>query len=158
MLFTKPASKCRGRQALRYKAPAQQDFFNKDLACLLASRQVEAVVDMRMELGVVLKETKRKATMDLAMRQALKEEQGACNKCWADNNSEGCWYPLGAPPCFWCMVMKRLCTLDGAKMYEQGNTPDPTVERTYHQAVLVRRAWEVVEKAREAEAQGVRFR
>ncbi|KAG6881053.1 hypothetical protein C0993_003082, partial [Termitomyces sp. T159_Od127] len=33
------------------------------------------------------------------------------------------------------------------------NAPNPTVEKTYHQAVLVRRARAVVEKAREAEAQ-----
>ncbi|KAG6876367.1 hypothetical protein C0993_003615 [Termitomyces sp. T159_Od127] len=47
--------------------------------------------------------------------------------------------------------MKRPCTLDGAKMHEQGNTPNSVVEKTYHRVVLVRRAWEVVEKAREAE-------
>ncbi|KAG6875973.1 hypothetical protein C0993_006473 [Termitomyces sp. T159_Od127] len=37
---------------------------------------------------------------------------------------------------------------------ERGNAPNPTVEKIYHQAVLVRRAQAVVEKAWEAEAQG----
>ncbi|KAG6875830.1 hypothetical protein C0993_007187 [Termitomyces sp. T159_Od127] len=70
-----------------------------------------------------------------------------------DNDLEGCWYPMGAPPCFKCAAMKRPCTLDGAKTQECGNTPDPTVEKTYHCAVLMRRAQAVVEKVREAEAQ-----
>ncbi|KAG6875557.1 hypothetical protein C0993_008578 [Termitomyces sp. T159_Od127] len=71
---------------------------------------------MGVEARVVLKETKGKATVDLATCQAFKE----CNKCWADNNPEGCWYPMGTPPCF-------------------SNAPDPMVEKTYHRAVLVRR-------------------
>ncbi|KAG6895284.1 hypothetical protein C0993_009784 [Termitomyces sp. T159_Od127] len=45
------------------------------------TRQAEAVVDTGLEAGVVLKETKGKATVDLAMRQAFKEERRACNKC-----------------------------------------------------------------------------
>ncbi|KAG6894491.1 hypothetical protein C0993_011373, partial [Termitomyces sp. T159_Od127] len=76
-----------------------------------------------------------------------------CDKCWADNNPEGCWYLVGTPLCFQCMAIKRPCTLDSAKMCEQKNTSNSMVERTYHQAVLVRRAQAVVEKAREVEAQ-----
>ncbi|KAG6881893.1 hypothetical protein C0993_012537, partial [Termitomyces sp. T159_Od127] len=114
---TKPSSKRRGRLVPRYEAPTQQDFSDKELAHLLAPRQAEAVVDTGVEAGVVLKETKGKATVDLATCQAFKEERGACDKCWADNDPKGCWYPVGAPPCFW-------------------------------------RAQAVVEKAREAEAQG----
>ncbi|KAG6895273.1 hypothetical protein C0993_009824 [Termitomyces sp. T159_Od127] len=95
---TKPISKRRGRQALRYDAPTQQDFSDKELARLLVPRWSEAVVDMGMEAGVVLKETKEKGMVDLAMCQAFKKEQGACNKCWMDNDLEGCWYPLGTPP------------------------------------------------------------
>ncbi|KAG6883135.1 hypothetical protein C0993_007656 [Termitomyces sp. T159_Od127] len=149
---TKPASKCRGCPTPRYKAPMQQDFSDKELACLLAPRWVEAVVDIGVEAGVVLKETKGKATMDLVTCQAFKEEWGACNKCWVDNNPEGCWYHMGALPCFKCVAMKRLCTLNGTKIWEHGNTPDLTVEKTYYRAVLVRRARAVVEKVREAEA------
>ncbi|KAG6875135.1 hypothetical protein C0993_010684, partial [Termitomyces sp. T159_Od127] len=81
---------------------------------LLAPRWAEAVVDMGVEVGVVLKETKGKATVDLATRQAFKKEKGH------------------------------------AKTWECGNTPNPTVEKTYHWAVLVRRAQAVVEKAWEA--------
>ncbi|KAG6876552.1 hypothetical protein C0993_002340 [Termitomyces sp. T159_Od127] len=50
----------------RYEVPMQQDFSDKELACLLAPRQAEMVVDTGVEAGVVLKETKGKATMDLA--------------------------------------------------------------------------------------------
>ncbi|KAG6875573.1 hypothetical protein C0993_008494 [Termitomyces sp. T159_Od127] len=53
-----------------------------------------------------------------------------------------------------CVAMKRPCTLDGAKTHERSNAPDPMVEKTYHQVVLVRRVQAVVEKAREAEARG----
>ncbi|KAG6895331.1 hypothetical protein C0993_009684, partial [Termitomyces sp. T159_Od127] len=127
---TKPASKCRGHPMPKYEVPTQQDFLDKELACLLVPRQAEVVVDMGVEAGVVLKETKGKATVDLAMRQAFKKERGRC------------------------MAMKRLCTFDGAKTQECSNAPDFTVEKTYHWAVLVRRAWAVVEKVREAEAQG----
>ncbi|KAG6895335.1 hypothetical protein C0993_009681, partial [Termitomyces sp. T159_Od127] len=51
-----------------------------------------------------------------------------------------------------CMAMKRLCTLDSVKTCKQENAPNSMVERMYHWAVLVRRVWAVVEKAREAEA------
>ncbi|KAG6898864.1 hypothetical protein C0993_003447 [Termitomyces sp. T159_Od127] len=143
---TKLAFKRKGHPTPRYE--------DKELACLLVLRQVEAVVDMGVEAGVVLKETKGKATVDLAMRQAFKEERGACNKCWADNDPEGCWYSMGVLPCFRCAAMKRLCTLDSTKTQEHGNAPDLMVEKTYYWVMLVRRAWAVVEKAREAEAQG----
>ncbi|KAG6875555.1 hypothetical protein C0993_008584 [Termitomyces sp. T159_Od127] len=77
---TKPSTKRRGRPAPRYEAPTQEDFSNKELARLLAPRRVEAVVDTGVEVGVVLKETKRKAMVDLATRQAFKEERGANGK------------------------------------------------------------------------------
>ncbi|KAG6881285.1 hypothetical protein C0993_002106, partial [Termitomyces sp. T159_Od127] len=102
--LTKPASKHRGRQAPRYEVSSKiplnllflltlsdkQDLSNKELERLLVPRWAEAVVDTGIEVGVVLKKTKRKATVDLATCQAFKEEQKACDKCWADNNSEGC--------------------------------------------------------------------
>ncbi|KAG6898520.1 hypothetical protein C0993_006260 [Termitomyces sp. T159_Od127] len=87
---TKPAFKCRECTMPRYEVPTQQDFSDKELACLLAPRRAEAVVYMGVEAGVVLKETKSKATVDLAMCQVFKEKQGACNKCWVDNNPEEC--------------------------------------------------------------------
>ncbi|KAG6867612.1 hypothetical protein C0993_000537 [Termitomyces sp. T159_Od127] len=133
---TKSASKCRGCQAPRYEAPTQQH---------------EAVMNTGVEAGVVLKETKGKAMVDLAMHQAIKEEWGTCNKCWANNDLEGCWYPAGAPPCFWCAALKRPCTLNSTKTHKQGNTPDSLIERNYHQVVLVKRARAVVEKARKVE-------
>ncbi|KAG6883822.1 hypothetical protein C0993_003539 [Termitomyces sp. T159_Od127] len=134
--LTKLASKRRGHPTLRYKISDKQDFLDKELACLLVSRQAEVVVDMGVEVGVVLKKTKGKAMVDLTMRQAFKEEQRACDKCWADNNPEGCWYPVGAPPCFWHMAMKRSCILDGTKTHEHGNIPEPTVEKIKKSLVL----------------------
>ncbi|KAG6882649.1 hypothetical protein C0993_009737 [Termitomyces sp. T159_Od127] len=151
---TKLSSKHKGCPAPRYEAPTQQDFSDKELARLLALRWAEAVVDMGVEAGVVLKETKEKVTVDLATRQVFKEERGACDKCWADNDSEGCWYPVGTPPYFRCVAMKRPCTLNGTKTQEHGNAPNPTVEKTYYWVVLVRRTQAVVEKAWEAKAQG----
>ncbi|KAG6863963.1 hypothetical protein C0993_009754 [Termitomyces sp. T159_Od127] len=97
---TKLASKRRGCPMPRYEAPMQQDFLDKELARLLVPKQVEAVVDTGVEAGVVLKEIKGKVTVDLATCQAFKEERGVCDKCWADNDSEGCWYSMGASSCF----------------------------------------------------------
>ncbi|KAG6863583.1 hypothetical protein C0993_010965 [Termitomyces sp. T159_Od127] len=106
---TKPSSKRGKRQATlvthlfsysQQQAPTQQDFSNKELVRLLAPRRAEAVVDTEVEAIVVLKETKGKATVDLATHQAFKEERG-CDKCWADNDPEGCWYSIGALLCFW---------------------------------------------------------
>ncbi|KAG6898851.1 hypothetical protein C0993_003555, partial [Termitomyces sp. T159_Od127] len=48
------------------KAPTQSEFTDKELASLLVPKQPEAVVNMRVEAKVVLKETKEKAMMDLA--------------------------------------------------------------------------------------------
>ncbi|KAG6899756.1 hypothetical protein C0993_007182 [Termitomyces sp. T159_Od127] len=87
---TKLASKHRGRPTPRYDAPTQQDFSDKELVCFLVPRWAEAVVDTGVEAGVVLKETKGKATVNLATCQAFKEERGACDKCWVDNNPEEC--------------------------------------------------------------------
>ncbi|KAG6895898.1 hypothetical protein C0993_008999 [Termitomyces sp. T159_Od127] len=161
---TKPSAKRRGHPAPRYKvsgkrtpktylfsdpwrqAPMQEDFSDKELAHLLAPRQVEAVVDMGVEAGVVLKETKGKAMVDLAMRQAFKEERGATT------TQRGAGTPWAPPPCFRCVAMKRPYTFDSAKTRERGNAPDPMVEKTYHWAVLVRRARAVVEKVWEVEA------
>ncbi|KAG6883125.1 hypothetical protein C0993_007731 [Termitomyces sp. T159_Od127] len=87
---TEPFSKRRDCQAPWYEAPTQQDFSDKKLACLLALKRVEAIVDMGMEVGVVLKKTKGKAMVDLATCQAFKEEQGVCDKRWVDSNPEKC--------------------------------------------------------------------
>ncbi|KAG6864356.1 hypothetical protein C0993_008967, partial [Termitomyces sp. T159_Od127] len=75
---TKPASKCRGRPMPRYErqAPMQQDFFNKELARLLAPKQVEVVVDTGVESGMILKKTKSKVTVNLVTRQAFKKKWG----------------------------------------------------------------------------------
>ncbi|KAG6883026.1 hypothetical protein C0993_008241 [Termitomyces sp. T159_Od127] len=145
---TKPSSKCRDHLAPRYKVPMQQDFSNKELARLLVPRWAEAVVDMGVEAGVVLKETKEKATVDLAMCQAFKEERKVCNKCWADNNPEGCWYSVGAPPLFQVHGHEEAI----AKTQKCGNAPDSMVEKTYQHVVLVRRARAVMKKAWKAEA------
>ncbi|KAG6898461.1 hypothetical protein C0993_006655 [Termitomyces sp. T159_Od127] len=79
--LTKPASKCKEckAKAPRYQhwAPTQSEFFNKELASLLVPGNLEAVVNTGVKAGVVLKEMKGKATVDLAMHQAFKEEQRA---------------------------------------------------------------------------------
>ncbi|KAG6898751.1 hypothetical protein C0993_004543 [Termitomyces sp. T159_Od127] len=138
---TKPFFKRRGCQAPQYKVPTQQDFSNKELACPLALRQAEVVVDTGVEAGVVLKETKEKAMVDFAMCQTFKEEQRACDKCWVDNDSEGCWYPIGTSPCFRCAAMKRLCNLGWCQDAQM-------------RTILVRRVQKVMERAREVEARG----
>ncbi|KAG6894393.1 hypothetical protein C0993_011629 [Termitomyces sp. T159_Od127] len=77
-----PAKKRSHQASLQaQRVPTQQDFSDKELVHLLAPRWAEAVVDMGVEASVVLKETKSKATVDLATHQAFKKERGACDKC-----------------------------------------------------------------------------
>ncbi|KAG6882372.1 hypothetical protein C0992_011879, partial [Termitomyces sp. T32_za158] len=62
-----------------------------------------------------------------------------CDKCWADNDPECCWYPTGAQPCHCCDALKRACTISGRKTHEHRKV-DPHVQRNFKKAVLVRRA------------------
>ncbi|KAG6867525.1 hypothetical protein C0993_001641 [Termitomyces sp. T159_Od127] len=98
--------------------------------------------------GLALPAKKESPTKLASKHRGRPAPRYKCDKCWMDNHL------VGASPCFRCVAMKRLCTFNGTKTQECSNAPDSTVEKTYHQAVLVRRAQVVVEKAREAEAQG----
>ncbi|KAG6892674.1 hypothetical protein C0992_012993, partial [Termitomyces sp. T32_za158] len=70
-----------------------------------------------------------------------------CNKCWADNDPEACWFPTAALPCYRCDALKRACTYSGVKSRERGKV-DPIVQRTFERSVRVRRAREFVEAQR----------
>ncbi|KAG6882253.1 hypothetical protein C0992_012321, partial [Termitomyces sp. T32_za158] len=76
-----------------------------------------------------------------------------CDKCWADNDPECCWYPTGAQPCHRCDALKRACTISGRKSRERGKV-DPHVQRNFEKAVLVRRARAFVVEQRKLSAAG----
>ncbi|KAG6893042.1 hypothetical protein C0992_011477, partial [Termitomyces sp. T32_za158] len=76
-----------------------------------------------------------------------------CDKCWADNDPECCWYPTSAQPCHRCDSLKRACTISGRKSRERGKV-DPHVQRNFEKAVLVRRARAFVLEQRKLSAAG----
>ncbi|KAG6892835.1 hypothetical protein C0992_012299, partial [Termitomyces sp. T32_za158] len=78
---------------------------------------------------------------------------GSCDKCWADNDPECCWYPTGAQPCHRCDALKRACTISGRKSRERSKV-DPHVQRNFEKAVLVWRARAFVIEQRNMSAAG----
>ncbi|KAG6884173.1 hypothetical protein C0992_006823, partial [Termitomyces sp. T32_za158] len=82
---------------------------------------------------------KGKKTVSLTARRDFKLQKGSCNKCWADNDPEGCWYHTGTQPCYRCDALKRACTFSGRKSCERGKV-DPHMQRNFEKAVLVRHA------------------
>ncbi|KAG6896977.1 hypothetical protein C0992_004915 [Termitomyces sp. T32_za158] len=59
-----------------------------------------------------------------------------CNKCWADNDPECCWYPTSTQTCYCCNALKRACTFSGRKSCKCGKV-DPHVQCNFEKAVLV---------------------
>ncbi|KAG6893836.1 hypothetical protein C0992_008492, partial [Termitomyces sp. T32_za158] len=94
---------------------------------------------------MVIKQASKSTTPSKRRSQKVvpQYEKGSCNKCWADNDPEGCWYPTGAQPCYRCDALKRACTFSGRKSCERGKV-DPHVQRNFEKAVLVRHAREFV--------------
>ncbi|KAG6883903.1 hypothetical protein C0992_007505 [Termitomyces sp. T32_za158] len=120
------------------RPPAQPTatlFTDAQLRNLLVPRRDEVVLDADRRAGESVPGLKGKKTVSLSARRDFKLQKGSCDKCWADNDPEGCWYPTGAQPCYRCDALKRACTLSGRKSRERHN---------FEKAVLVRRAREFV--------------
>ncbi|KAG6870896.1 hypothetical protein C0992_012159, partial [Termitomyces sp. T32_za158] len=96
---------------------------------------------------------KGKKTVSPAARDDFKSRKGSCDKCWADNDPECCWYPTGAQPCHRCDALKRACTISGRKSRKRGKV-DPHVQRNFEKAVLVRWARAFVLEQRNLSAAG----
>ncbi|KAG5730008.1 hypothetical protein E4T56_gene20167 [Termitomyces sp. T112] len=86
----KEKGKAREEEEEEFEEPIEDNFTDKHLAVLLCWQKVLMVVDMGMGAGVVLEKAKGKSTALLAKQQALVQEQGMCDNCWAENNQEGC--------------------------------------------------------------------
>ncbi|KAG6893472.1 hypothetical protein C0992_009841, partial [Termitomyces sp. T32_za158] len=123
--------------------PTATTFTDAQLRNLLVPRRDEVVLDGNRRAGESVPGVKGKKTVSLTARRDFKLQKGSCDKCWADNDPEGCWYPTGAQPCYRCDALKRACTFSGRKSRERGKV-DPHVQRNFEKAVLVRRAREFV--------------
>ncbi|KAG5349878.1 hypothetical protein C0989_001455 [Termitomyces sp. Mn162] len=86
----KGKGKGKAREEEEFEEPIENLFTNKHLANLLHWQKALMVVDTGMEAGVVLEKAKGKSTVLLEKQQAFRQQQGACNDCWVENNPEGC--------------------------------------------------------------------
>ncbi|KAG6893867.1 hypothetical protein C0992_008337, partial [Termitomyces sp. T32_za158] len=120
---------------------AEGDFLPPDVTLaqlrnLLVPCRDEVVLDANRRAGESMPGLKGKKTVSLTARRDFKLQKGSCDKCWANNDPEGCWYPTGAQPCYRCNALKRACTFSGRKFHERGKV-DPHVQCNFEKAVLV---------------------
>ncbi|KAG6883253.1 hypothetical protein C0992_009312 [Termitomyces sp. T32_za158] len=130
-----------------YAPPAQTTFSNTQLRNLLVLHRDDVVLDTNQGVGEPVHGIKGKKTASAKARRQFKLRKGACDKCWADNNPEACWFPTAALPCYRCDALKRACTYSGVKSFERGKV-DPIVQRTFERLVRVQQAREFVEAQR----------
>ncbi|KAG6876180.1 hypothetical protein C0992_000561 [Termitomyces sp. T32_za158] len=119
----------------------------------LAAKIASGEADLQRAAGVVIDEAKGKMTVAPAQRHAYKMLKGACNRCWAENNPEGCWFPAGVLPCLCCDSLKKPCMYNGLKSQECSKAVK-AVKRTFQKAVLVWRACDFVEAQQAVKATG----
>ncbi|KAG6874680.1 hypothetical protein C0992_006993 [Termitomyces sp. T32_za158] len=136
---TTPSKRCTQKAMPQYEPPTATTFTNAQLRNLLVPRRDEVVLDNNRQAGENMPGVKRKKTVLLAARDDFKSLKGLCDKCWADNDPECCWYPIGAQPCHHCDALKRACTISGRKSRERGKV-NPHVQRNFEKVVLVQRA------------------
>ncbi|KAG6874341.1 hypothetical protein C0992_007871 [Termitomyces sp. T32_za158] len=114
-------------------------FTDAQLCNLLVPRWDEVVLDTNPKAGENVPGVKGKKTVSPAAHRDFKQWKGSCNKCWANNNPEACWYPTGGQPCLRCDALKRACTFSRMKSRECGKV-NLHVQHNFEKAVLVRRA------------------
>ncbi|KAG6875137.1 hypothetical protein C0992_005034 [Termitomyces sp. T32_za158] len=136
---TTPSKRHTQKVVPQYELPTATTFTNAQLCNLLVPRRDEVVLDNDRWAGENVPGVKGKKTVSLAACNDCKTRKGLCDKCWADNDPECCWYPTGTQPCHRCDALKRACTISGQKSRERGKV-DPHVQRNFEKAVLVQRA------------------
>ncbi|KAG5728891.1 hypothetical protein E4T56_gene5608 [Termitomyces sp. T112] len=129
----------------------EETFTDKHLAVLLHWRKASMVVYTGMGAGVKLEKAKGKVTVLLEKWQEYKHTQGACDNCWADNDPEGCWYPIGVQPCYCCDSTRKSCLHSGRSSRSTGGK---FAKRIATKAALVRNARAFVERQRELAKRG----
>ncbi|KAG6895773.1 hypothetical protein C0992_012674 [Termitomyces sp. T32_za158] len=123
----------------QYEPPTATTFTDTQLCNLLVPRRDEVVLDNNRRAGENVPGVKGKKTVLLAACNNFKSLKELCDKCWADNNPECCWYPTGAQPCHRCDALKWACTISGWKSRKCGKV-NPHIQRNFEKVVLVRRA------------------
>ncbi|KAG6873572.1 hypothetical protein C0992_008564, partial [Termitomyces sp. T32_za158] len=113
-----------------YALPAKTTFSNMQLRNLLALYCDNVMLDTDQGVGESVRRIKGKKTASAEARRQFKLRKGACNKCWADNNPEACWFPTAALPCYRCNALKRACTYSSVKSRKCGKV-NPIVQRTF---------------------------
>ncbi|KAG5716194.1 hypothetical protein E4T56_gene10759 [Termitomyces sp. T112] len=109
----------------------EDTFSNKQLATLLCWQKASTMVTVLLE-----------------KQQEFKRMQGVCDNCWADNDPEGCWYPMGAQPCYHCNSMRKSCLHSRWLLRSTGSKFAKKI------AALVRNAKAFVEQQRELKRRG----
>ncbi|KAG6894015.1 hypothetical protein C0992_007837 [Termitomyces sp. T32_za158] len=150
---TTPSKRRTQKVVPQYEPPTATTFTDAQLRNLLVPHWDEVVLDNNRCAGENVLGVKGKKTVSLAAHDDCKACKRSCDKCWADNNPECCWYPTGAQPCHRCDALKRACTISGWKSRERGKV-DPHVQRNFEKAVLVRQARAFVIEQRKLSAAG----
>ncbi|KAG6874885.1 hypothetical protein C0992_006087 [Termitomyces sp. T32_za158] len=147
-------SKCRTQKVVpQYEPPTATTFTDAQLHNLLVPHWDEVVLDNDHRAGENVPGVKGKKTISLAARDDCKACKGLCDKYWADNDPECCWYSTGAQPCHCCNALKRACTISSWKSHKRGKV-DPHVQCNFEKAVLVWRARAFVLEQRKLSAVG----
>ncbi|KAG6893509.1 hypothetical protein C0992_009720, partial [Termitomyces sp. T32_za158] len=150
---TTPSKRRTQKAVPQYEPPIATTFTDAQLCNLLVPRRDEVVLDNDCRAGENVPGVKGKKTVSLAACNNCKARKGSCDKCWADNDPECCWYPTGAQPCHRCDALKRACTISSCKSRKRGKV-NPHVQRNFEKAVLVRRARAFVLEQRKLSAAG----
>ncbi|KAG6876395.1 hypothetical protein C0992_013108, partial [Termitomyces sp. T32_za158] len=150
---TTPSKRRTQKVVPQYEPPTATTFTHTQLQNLLVPCWDEVVLDNNQRAGENVLGVKEKKTVLLAARDDFKSLKGLCDKCWADNDPECCWYPTSAQPCHRCDALKRACTISGWKSHKHGKV-NPHVQRNFKKAVLVWRGRAFVLEQRKLSAAG----
>ncbi|KAG5333478.1 hypothetical protein C0989_005762, partial [Termitomyces sp. Mn162] len=114
-------------------------------------QKASTVVDTGLGAGVKLEKAKGKVTVSLEKQQEYKHIQGACDNCWANNDPEGCWYPMGVQPCYCCDSTRKSCSHSRWLLRSTGGK---FAKRIATKVASVRNARAFVEQQRELARRG----
>ncbi|KAG6875780.1 hypothetical protein C0992_002381, partial [Termitomyces sp. T32_za158] len=142
-----PSKRCADKIIPSYTLPAKTTFFDIQLHNLLALHCDDIMLDTNQGAGELVRGIKAKKTASAKAWQQFKLHKGVCDKCWADNNPEACWFPTAALPCYQCNALKRACTYSGIKSCKRSKV-DLIMQHTFERSIQVRQACKFVEAQR----------
>ncbi|KAG6885380.1 hypothetical protein C0992_005181, partial [Termitomyces sp. T32_za158] len=126
---------CANKIIPSYVLPAKTTFFDMQLCNLLVPHCDDIVLNTNQSAEESVRRIKGKKTAPAEVRWQFKLHKEACNKCWADNDPEVCWFPTAALPCYQCDALKRACTYSSIKSHGHSKV-NPIVQRTFESRQL----------------------